>query len=95
LIDRLTAAVRLFFGVDPKTSADYGRIVNIRHWERLNGLLDAGGYRTVACGGDGDRERAGNMQKVDEFAYIGIRGSELDTWSRYLQEMLGHDHHRS
>jgi aldehyde dehydrogenase (NAD+) len=54
LVDRLTAAVRDFYGADPKSSGDFGRIVNARHWRRLKGLLDAGGYQTVACGGDGD-----------------------------------------
>ncbi|MGB8390330.1 aldehyde dehydrogenase family protein, partial [Mycobacterium sp.] len=54
LVERLTAAVRDFYGEDPKSGRDFSRIVNARHWRRLKGLLDAGGYRAVACGGDGD-----------------------------------------
>lgn len=54
LVDRLTAAVRAFYGKDPRASGDYGRIVNERNWRRLTGLLEAGGYKSVACGGDGD-----------------------------------------
>ena len=34
---------------------DYGRIVNERHHARLTGLLDRGGYDTVAVGGDARR----------------------------------------
>jgi aldehyde dehydrogenase (NAD+) len=29
--------------------------VNERHWDRLTGLLDAGGYEATVCGGHGDR----------------------------------------
>jgi aldehyde dehydrogenase (NAD+) len=55
LVERLVAAVRRFFGNDPKASPDYMPVVNERHWRRLKGLLDAGGYESVACGGDGDQ----------------------------------------
>ncbi|MER7578807.1 aldehyde dehydrogenase family protein [Kitasatospora sp. NPDC097691] len=48
----LAAAVRELFGDDPAESADYGRIVNERHFDRLTALLDDG--RTV-IGGDHDR----------------------------------------
>ncbi len=54
LIERMTEVVREFFGPDPKASNDFSRIVNTRHWRRLMDLLDAGGYQSVACGGDGD-----------------------------------------
>ncbi len=54
-VDALAATIREFYGDDPKASADYARIVNERHWDRLNGLLDAGGYDTTVCGGGGDR----------------------------------------
>ncbi|UXA05401.1 aldehyde dehydrogenase family protein [Mycobacterium sp. SMC-2] len=56
LVERMTAAVRDFFGPDPKASNDFARIVNARHWRRLMDLLGAGGYQSVACGGDGDEE---------------------------------------
>jgi aldehyde dehydrogenase (NAD+) len=54
LVERLVAAVRSFYGDDPRASGDFGRIVNARHWRRLKGLLDAGGYDSIAIGGDGD-----------------------------------------
>ena len=44
-------AVRAFYGLDPRLSPDYGRIVNERHFERLVGYLDDG---TVAFGGAHD-----------------------------------------
>ncbi len=49
-------AVHDFYGDDPKSSPDYGRIVNTKHWDRLTGLLDDGGYESTICGGHGDRE---------------------------------------
>ncbi|GAB7184641.1 coniferyl aldehyde dehydrogenase [Kitasatospora sp. Ki12] len=48
----LAEAVRELFGEKPAESADYGRIVNERHFDRLTALLDGG--RTVV-GGDHDR----------------------------------------
>ena len=44
-----------FYGDDPAASPDYGRIVNERHFDRLTGLLDAGGFDAVVTGGNGDR----------------------------------------
>jgi aldehyde dehydrogenase (NAD+) len=54
LLSELATAVRSFYGSDPSASPDYGRIVDDRHFARLRRLLDAGGYNTVVCGGDGD-----------------------------------------
>lgn len=51
----LLQALSDFYGNDPQGSADYARIVNERHWDRLTGLLDAGGYEATVCGGHGDR----------------------------------------
>ncbi|MCX4834559.1 aldehyde dehydrogenase family protein [Streptomyces sp. NBC_01016] len=48
----LTRAVEAVFGADPKTSTEFGRIINERHFDRLSALLDSG--RTVT-GGDSDR----------------------------------------
>ncbi|MER6350843.1 aldehyde dehydrogenase family protein [Streptomyces sp. NPDC001634] len=48
----LVAAIREMYGDDPATSADYGRIVNERHFDRLTALLTDG--RTVT-GGEHDR----------------------------------------
>lgn len=41
------------YGADPRSSKDFGRIVNSRHTQRIRTLLDAGGYDLV-CGGDVD-----------------------------------------
>jgi aldehyde dehydrogenase (NAD+) len=55
-VAELATAVKSFFGDDPATSDDYGRIVNERHHARLSGLLDRGGYDTVAIGGERDAD---------------------------------------
>ena len=47
-------AVHDFYGENPRTSPDYGRIINDRHFERLTGLIAAGGYEAVVTGGVGD-----------------------------------------
>jgi aldehyde dehydrogenase (NAD+) len=47
-------SVRRFYGDDPSTSADYGRIVNARHHARLVALLEGGGFDEVAVGGQHD-----------------------------------------
>ncbi|MFI6575997.1 aldehyde dehydrogenase family protein [Nocardiopsis sp. NPDC050513] len=49
----LAAAITEMFGDDPRTSPDYGRIVNERHFDRLTALLGSG---TVVAGGDHDRD---------------------------------------
>ena len=56
LLGAVLRSVHDFYGENPKTSADYGRIVNERHFDRLTRLLDAGGYEAVVTGGGGDRE---------------------------------------
>ncbi|MHA7209296.1 aldehyde dehydrogenase family protein [Arthrobacter sp. MDT1-65] len=48
----LADAVREFYGSDPRTSADYGRIINDGHFDRLVGLLADG---TVVSGGRHER----------------------------------------
>jgi aldehyde dehydrogenase (NAD+) len=57
--DRFVAALRrhihAFYGPDPKESADYGRIVNARHFERLRRLLD--GVSVVEGGETDEKER--------------------------------------
>jgi len=50
-IDKLRATIDDFYGSDPKGSKDYGKIVNDRHFARLVGLLDAGGFQTTVTGG--------------------------------------------
>ncbi|GGQ59001.1 aldehyde dehydrogenase family protein [Streptomyces flaveolus] len=46
LLDALPGAVQQMFGIDPRTSSDYGRIVNDRHFHRLTGLTRAGDLLT-------------------------------------------------
>ena len=52
LVERLAEAVRDLYGPDPATSADYGRIVNDQHFDRLVGML---AEETPAVGGGSDR----------------------------------------
>lgn len=49
-------SVHDLYGENPKTSPDYGRIVNERHYDRLSALLDAGGFEAVVTGGIGNRD---------------------------------------
>ena len=51
LTDRVRDAVRAFYGLDPRSSPDYARIVNERHHRRLVGYLGDG---EIAFGGDAD-----------------------------------------
>ena len=55
LVELLRNAVADMYGANPQASHDLARIVNDNHFSRLVGLLDAGGYGTVACGGGHDR----------------------------------------
>ena len=55
LLSALGRAIDAFYGEDPMTSADYGRIFSDRHFDRLMGLLSADGG-TVAIGGRADRD---------------------------------------
>lgn len=48
LVAELCAAVREFYGADPRRSPDFARIVDDRHVARLAALLPG----TVACGGE-------------------------------------------
>ena len=51
LVARMKAALRDFYGEDPRTSPDYGRIVNERHFQRLVDLIEPA---KVAHGGEHD-----------------------------------------
>ncbi|WP_369254176.1 aldehyde dehydrogenase family protein [Streptomyces sp. R35] len=53
LVPALRAAVDAQFGTTPQTSADFGRIINERHFDRLTRLLDSG---RAAVGGQHDRD---------------------------------------
>ncbi|MBD0740988.1 aldehyde dehydrogenase family protein [Streptomyces sp. CBMA152] len=48
----LVTAIEALYGADPQASAEYGRIVNERHFDRLSSLLDSG---RLVIGGQGDR----------------------------------------
>ncbi|MEO5652783.1 MAG: aldehyde dehydrogenase family protein [Marmoricola sp.] len=54
-LDALTTEVARRYGQDPRTSKDYGRIVNTGHARRISRLLDGQGYE-VALGGQVDIE---------------------------------------
>jgi aldehyde dehydrogenase (NAD+) len=46
---RLAAAIESFYGAEPKSSPDFGRIVNDHHFERLVALMGEG---TIVAGGN-------------------------------------------
>jgi aldehyde dehydrogenase (NAD+) len=52
LVARMKQTIIDFFGADPRTRPDFGRIVNARHHRRLTKLLEGGGQ--VVLGGDVD-----------------------------------------
>jgi len=55
LLARMADTVRAFYGTDPRASADLGRIVNERHFDRIARLADAEGAGEVVIGGNRDR----------------------------------------
>lgn len=57
LKDQLIAAIKAFYGEDPCRSADYSRIVNLDHWDRLAKLLESGGLREDQVVSIGTSER--------------------------------------
>jgi len=54
LAQAVAEAVRGFYGTDPATSPDFGRIVNERHTRRIAALLGSG---RAVCGGTADVEQ--------------------------------------
>jgi aldehyde dehydrogenase (NAD+) len=54
LVERLARSVAEFYGPDPKASPDYARIVNERHFRRLEAFLGDG---TATVGGQTDPEQ--------------------------------------
>jgi aldehyde dehydrogenase (NAD+) len=54
LAARLRDTVARFYGADARTSGDYGRIINDRHFARLTRLLDDEGAGEVIFGGERD-----------------------------------------
>jgi aldehyde dehydrogenase (NAD+) len=55
LVTALKSALAEFYGTNPASSNDYGRIVNVRHHDRLTAYLNGHGG-DVIVGGDHDRE---------------------------------------
>lgn len=55
LVDEIAGALRRFYGDDPRTSPDYARIVDDRHFERLTGLLEQEPTEHVVLGGGSER----------------------------------------
>ncbi|MDO4568604.1 MAG: aldehyde dehydrogenase [Clostridia bacterium] len=53
LIDALCAEIAAQYGAAPLQNADYGRVVNRKHFERLLGLMQSG---TIVCGGEAREE---------------------------------------
>lgn len=53
LLAKMKDQITAFYGAHPQQSPDFGRIVNERHWERLNGLLE---HSKIAAGGQSDRD---------------------------------------
>lgn len=73
LILALREAVALFYDGDPQASTDYGRIVNQRHFERLESLLE--GAR-IEIGGERDREQlhfAPTVVRLDDLHHALMR----------------------
>ena len=52
LVPALQSAITRFYGEDPSSSPDLGRIISDKHFQRLQGLLGCG---RVAIGGQSDR----------------------------------------
>ncbi|KAM5248310.1 aldehyde dehydrogenase family 3 member B1 isoform 2-T2 [Ctenodactylus gundi] len=53
LLPALQSAITRFYGDDPKSSPSFGRIINEKHFKRLQGLLQCG---RVAIGGQSDED---------------------------------------
>ncbi|XP_072548173.1 aldehyde dehydrogenase, dimeric NADP-preferring isoform X1 [Salminus brasiliensis] len=52
VIEEIRLTLLEFYGEDPQTSPDYGRIINQRHFERVLALMEG---CTVAVGGESDK----------------------------------------
>ncbi|XP_048120911.1 aldehyde dehydrogenase, dimeric NADP-preferring-like isoform X2 [Alosa alosa] len=53
VVEEIQRTLREFYGEDPKTSPDYGRIINQHHFDRVMALLEGS---SVTVGGKNDRE---------------------------------------
>jgi aldehyde dehydrogenase (NAD+) len=53
LVRSLKETLARFYGATPQSSNDFGRIINVRHFDRIKHLLDTcGGH--IVYGGDSD-----------------------------------------
>lgn len=50
LTERIVTASRAFYGDNPRSSPDYGRIVNDHHFQRLTALVDDAGHQVIHGG---------------------------------------------
>ena len=55
-VSAVESEIKRRYGSDPRASADFGRVVNSGHTQRIKNMLDAGGYQLV-CGGQVDVEQ--------------------------------------
>jgi aldehyde dehydrogenase (NAD+) len=54
LIEALIKQIKTFYGEDIKNNPDFGRIINLRHFKRLQGLMQAG---KIVFGGETDESQ--------------------------------------
>lgn len=66
LIAELKSAITEFYGADPQKSADYGRIINGKHFSRLKGLLIPGEGKVVHGGESNEEEKYLAPTLIDE-----------------------------
>ncbi|PIO54506.1 hypothetical protein TELCIR_24130, partial [Teladorsagia circumcincta] len=55
LVDAMRRTIAEFYGSDIKSSRDYSRIINQRHFDRLSSLLDSSKGTILFIGGERDR----------------------------------------
>ena len=55
-VEALRKTITDWFGANPKDSKDYGRIVTVRHFDRIMDLLDRRQSGDIVIGGDSDRD---------------------------------------
>ena len=77
LIEHIRTAVSAFYGEDPMASADYARIVNGRHFDRLSGLLGGGGEAVIGGTTDADERYISPTVLVDTPADAAIMEEEI------------------
>ncbi|CAJ0590166.1 unnamed protein product [Cylicocyclus nassatus] len=96
-IDALRRNITEFYGNDIQASKDYCRIINQRHFDRINSLLDSTKGTTLFKGGECDRNDLFippvilDVQKDDPFMHDEIFGPVLPVLTiQNLNEALAH-----